>query len=1052
MSTSILSSRSGGVATPAHQRLFKPSDDLTQRSRRSSARQRFSSIMLPPETPRSRSAVNTNRTGAGGVGSRRTGSVLSQRSSLSAPGASKARRRGSSAPASSPGIGGYTYVADVHPTFCVDGSIRCAEPVNDRIAWTAEYDGTIRIRALPQGSELKQLEGRVDTYCTSLLYLAQYQKMWAAFNDGFIRIYDVASGKLLQEVVQHAGGVNCMVEMEGSVYTGGVDWKIGLWNPENSTFERLFFGHSGAVRCLCPYNGPSGSILFSGSDDGTIRAWDPYAPVQTEEDRACLHVFKGHERGVLCLEALTQLSQLWSGGEDATVRVWNLQTLEPLKVLRGHTAPVSALLPVESRMWSGDKHGHIILWDVTSLAPLQEISSRMQGAKLGMVLAMKKIQPSSCWKVWTAGSTGFVQCWNAETIPIVFDAKNQYKYGSRGVHELVQELEMYAQTLQDELTAAKEDAAMNYERGRMEMQRELMAQQLLQEENEELRQRVRELEAGAPDTVHSDVSLLKDSHTEVLGSADVSRAAAPASWRGQVPSAAIFPPGEAFRGSVTSTKHECLVKGSHWAAILSQRPHQVLDTATDEICTALGIPSSQVSRVHVEAVTRRPNAQEGGEEEEDGEGEGLLLRCEISHPTSYSSEEVRRCVTRYPFPRLCDIHDGDQGRPKGELDAAYDRILQLERTGVAGSEGLQQDVERLRDENGVLRRMLEDAAVAQEGTHSPCAAQTPSASASGVQDSGGAGNSTGPPSRRAPLAVNVSRSNLAESLETANDTIEYLKDVITEKEKQRAALSDEVQALRAGRAGYDGKDSHTSLAETATGSPGRSPHADADFRIAEMQRLLQHALRKGEAAAQNMTRLLEGIQALRGGGKERTERRLHDDADYIHSLATSHPTSSTSTAVVNDIAAVPFRPSVEAKTGPPRMHSSVLSVSSSTDPSATDSLSRRIKRNTLERAPYARHFGHKDATSTNQDAAVLDNREHQAYRVAAAPHPGGDTCALSASNNRTSTCRPHHRRTADCVDHGHDLLTLHAVLAARVRDAEAVANSLMDQIRQRGYE
>lgn len=281
---------------------------------------------------------------------------------------------------------GNTYVADVNPTFCIDGSIRYIEPINDRVAWTAEYDGSIRVRALPQGSEVRIIEGRENTFCTCLLYLQEYHCVWVAFNDGFMRVYDVEGFTMLKEFVQHAGGVNCMVELEGSVYTGGVDWKIGLWNPETVTFERLFYGHAGGVRCLYPFSGATGSILFSGSDDGSIKAWDPYAPVQTEEDRACLHTFKGHDRGVLCLEAIGPLSQLWSGGEDGTVRVWDLKTLECLNVLEAHTSPVSCLLLVESRLWSGDKYGHIILWDVLLQSPLQEITSRMQGAKLVRVL------------------------------------------------------------------------------------------------------------------------------------------------------------------------------------------------------------------------------------------------------------------------------------------------------------------------------------------------------------------------------------------------------------------------------------------------------------------------------------------------------------------------------------------------------------------------------------------------------------------------------------------------------------------------------------------
>lgn len=593
------------------------------------------------------------------------------------------------------GDDGNTFVADVHPTFCVDGSIRYIEPIDEHTGWTAELDGSIRIRALPQGSERQTLEGRENTFCTCLLYLPEYKCVWVAFNDGFMRVYDVATAALQKEFVQHADGVNCMIELEGSVYTGGVDWKIYLWNPETITYERLFFGHAGGVRCFCPFAGSSGSILFSGSDDGTIKAWDPYAPLQTEEDRACLHTFKGHDRGVLCMEAIGPLSQLWSGGEDGTVRVWDLKTLECMSVLQAHASPVASLLLVESRMWSGDKYGYIILWDVLLQSPLQEITSRLPGAKLGMVLTMKKIQPTTCWKVWTAGMTGFVQTWNAEAVPIVFDQKYAYKYGQRGLHDLVVELENFVQLLEDELATCKEDASRQYERGRMEIQHALAYRQLLEEENEDLRRRLRDkgviLDEGSKeekrDNSGSEEGLrhVKDRNVnhrpymdeveekereerhrrrvrelqekikqleEDVDRLERQRAAAAASHPPVVAtpsflslssvaqqggpstpatepsllattSAALIPPAEAYTGSVACTSHRVLVPGGYWESLLSSRPYQVREWAKEDICMAIGIPTSQLHHITfgtiqpVRAAEEEQNAYRRGEKEFD---------------------------------------------------------------------------------------------------------------------------------------------------------------------------------------------------------------------------------------------------------------------------------------------------------------------------------------------------------------------------------------------------------------------------------------------------
>jgi F-box/WD-40 domain protein 7 len=69
-------------------------------------------------------------------------------------------------------------------------------------------------------------------------------------------------------------------------------------------------GHTNWVLALAV----SGSKLFSGSEDNTIRVWD------LEKNYAHVKTLKGHTRGV-CALAVSG-SKLFSGSEDKTIRVW----------------------------------------------------------------------------------------------------------------------------------------------------------------------------------------------------------------------------------------------------------------------------------------------------------------------------------------------------------------------------------------------------------------------------------------------------------------------------------------------------------------------------------------------------------------------------------------------------------------------------------------------------------------------------------------------------------------------------------------------------------
>lgn len=75
----------------------------------------------------------------------------------------------------------------------------------------------------------------------------------------------------------------------------------------------------GAVRALAS----TGTRVFSGSDDTTVRVWD-------SESLSCLRTLEGHEDNVRVLAVNDRF--LFSGSWDKTIRVWDIHTLSCVKV------------------------------------------------------------------------------------------------------------------------------------------------------------------------------------------------------------------------------------------------------------------------------------------------------------------------------------------------------------------------------------------------------------------------------------------------------------------------------------------------------------------------------------------------------------------------------------------------------------------------------------------------------------------------------------------------------------------------------------------------
>jgi WD40 repeat protein len=138
----------------------------------------------------------------------------------------------------------------------------------------------------------------------------------------------------------HTSVTSVAYSPDGShIVSGSEDNTIRVWNPTTGQcIAGPFQGHTSWVSSVA-YS-PDGSHIVSGSWDNTIRVWNPTT------GQCIAGPFQGHTHWVTSVAYSPDGSHIVSGSWDNTIRVWNPTTGQCIAgPFQGHTS-LSPLLPI----------------------------------------------------------------------------------------------------------------------------------------------------------------------------------------------------------------------------------------------------------------------------------------------------------------------------------------------------------------------------------------------------------------------------------------------------------------------------------------------------------------------------------------------------------------------------------------------------------------------------------------------------------------------------------------------------------------------------------
>lgn len=291
----------------------------------------------------------------------------------------------------------------------------CFHPSGKELA-IASRDGFLRQWDVASGRLRREL--RYDAPVRSVSYTADGTRLLAENIENPLRIFCSDSGKLLATLSGHRGHTFLTTLSPGSVHVAVGTEDHAAWVWLLSTGQRVceLRGHGDRLRSLA--FSPDGSLLATASDDQTARIWELATgrlrhPPLIHPELVSRALFSPDGRTLATL------------GSDLRARVWSVKTGELLRVLQGHSGPLTNLrFNLDGSRLLTTSHDHTArLWQLSTGQPVAELRGHHNSVVDAAFSADGRHLVTGSWdgtaRIWEADSGRPLSVLRGHTGPVV---------------------------------------------------------------------------------------------------------------------------------------------------------------------------------------------------------------------------------------------------------------------------------------------------------------------------------------------------------------------------------------------------------------------------------------------------------------------------------------------------------------------------------------------------------------------------------------------------------------------------------------------------------
>jgi guanine nucleotide-binding protein subunit beta-2-like 1 protein len=189
--------------------------------------------------------------------------------------------------------------------------------------------------------------------------------------DGSVRLWNVEQGNTVSQLIGHQKDVLSVALSadDRQIITGSLDNQIKIWNTRSECKHTVDKNqHTDAVSCVKFYHAAKPAICVTASWDKTIKVWDNLY-------MTLMYTFTGHKAQITALDMVHGSSYLASGSRDGHIMVWDLvKGVHLLKL--DCESPVNCVLFSQKLYWLiiGTEQGIRVL-DIPNKRFVQDISA-----------------------------------------------------------------------------------------------------------------------------------------------------------------------------------------------------------------------------------------------------------------------------------------------------------------------------------------------------------------------------------------------------------------------------------------------------------------------------------------------------------------------------------------------------------------------------------------------------------------------------------------------------------------------------------------------------